>query len=838
MYPMVYDGFLKSLVWLFISLTLISALTPFLEAQEIYIPEDLTWWRLHNRFDNNPNSVVENINDPYFDSWYDVSTNGETIFCVGFWDYYWDTNWIYGRHIDALYDLKGNLLKSNTWYPPRGSWGTGRRGARGLESYFDGQYYYAAGIVCEEINPPGGWTVIDKDTYILKYTSSGNLLYSYVSNDGDYSFQCRDMYGNYALGSRIRHSYCEAMVKIGSDIYIVGYGGVEVFNCLSHYIYDVGIIERIRDYGSYARYIQSIETTARFLGVTTDGVYIYVSGWIPVGNGKVGYVGCYSRDLSLVWSRTFSFATELFEVRYSDGYLYVCGYVSDSSGVSDAILVKLSRDGEVNWWRRYGSPNSNEWFRSLAVGRYVYVTGGGGGGVYYRYVWETSQQDFLMLIIDKNSGAIVWEDLWGGSGWELGEEIALLSVNGVESPIVVGGMESCMRSRECYIVAYWSPIKTPVKHKRIILAPYTGDYIDELSFRFLPYEFIGCDASYWIKLPVKNIDGKPRINGFATHWVNVTIYGSSPAGWIMFPNGTVYPELGKTPKSISLVFNTTRYDAEIVSGEAIQKILVGAPINATGSVSAAYVDNYGFTHLAWGYGRVNSGVRLIASNSTGTYTLSFLVKSDVYEYIDGCYIKSKVYFLNFTKSFTIMSAKLNYTVTHYDSSVKIDFIPVWLDGGEAIVNRNFTIYLEELGIRSVFINQTTIEIPLEKLNSLGMINGSITSTLLHSPGNVIINYEAAKIPYYDLALEVVYRDLSTLILRVLRFSDLAPVDGVGVKLMVDGVVADEKTSDANGLVIFTPPQSYMELKAFLTPPKCHIIYNTLRYGSILIDSRR
>jgi hypothetical protein len=119
-----------------------------------------------------------------------------------------------------------------------------------------------------------------------------------------------------------------------------------------------------------------------------------------------------------------------------------------------------------------------------------------------------------------------------------------------------------------------------------------------------------------------------------------------------------------------------------------------------------------------------------------------------------------------------------------------------------------------------------------------MINGSITSTLLHSPGNVIINYEAAKIPYYDLALEVVYRDLSTLILRVLRFSDLDPVEGVVVKLMVDGVVVDEKTSDANGLAIFTPPQSYMELKAFLTPPKCNIIYNTLRYGGILIDSRR
>ncbi|MEM2709401.1 MAG: hypothetical protein QW534_07085 [Candidatus Methanomethylicia archaeon] len=816
-----------------------SILTPVLESQEIYISEDLTWWRLYNRFDSNPTNITDNVNDPYFDSWYDVATDGKTIFCVGFWDYYWDSNWVYGRHLMTLYDLKGNVLKSHVWYPPVGFWGTGRRGARGLEAYFDSQYYYAIGIVCEEINPPGGWTVIDKDVYVLKYTSSGSLVYSYVSNDGDYAFQCRDNYGNYALGSRIRHNYCEAMVKVGSDIYVAGYGSIEVFNCLNHYIYDVGIINRIRDYGSYAGHVSSIEAiNARFLGIASDGVYIYVSGWMPDGNGKIGYIGCYTRDLSLVWCKTLSFTTELFEVRYSNGFLYVCGYVSDSSGMSDAVLVKLDRNGEVVWWRRYGLPNSNEWFRSLAVGEYIYVTGGGRGGTYYRYVWETQQQDFLMLIVDKNNGAVVWEDSWGGSGWELGEEIALISIYGVESPIVVGGMESCMRSRECYIVAYWSPIKTPTKHRRLILAPYTGEYISELSSKFLPYEFIGGDVSYWIKLPVKTIDGATKINGFAIHWVNVTMHGSDCTGWIIFPNSTVYPGLRNIPNSISLIFNTTCYGAEIIDGEAIQKIIVGIPLNTTGRLSVAYIDDYGILHLAGGYGKLDKGVRLIASNSTGTYILSFLIKSDVYEYINnGCYIKSKVYFLNFTRPFTVMSAKLNYTVTHYDSHVEINFTPIWLDNGEMILNRNFTVYLEELKLRSIFVNQTIIKIPLEKLNVLGVVNGSITATLLHSPGNVIVNYEAAKIPYYDLALEVIYRNSSILILRVLRFNDLAPVDGVRVNLIADGIVVDEKTSNTDGLVIFTPLPSYMELKASLIPPKCSTIYNTLRYGNILIDSR-
>lgn len=833
-----YIGVLRGVAGLLIVIVLTSTLTPTLEAQDIYIPKDLTWWRLYNRFDNDPVSIAENIDDPYFDTWYDVATSSETVFCVGFWDYYWDANWIYGKHMMALYDLKGNLLKSHVWTPPRGPWGTGRRGARGLEAYFDGQYYYAVGHTCEEVVPPNGWRIIDKDAYIIKYTSSGDLVYAYVSNDGDYAFQCRDNYGNYALGSRIRHNYCEAMVKVGSDIYVVGYGGVDVFSCLGYRFYDVGIIERIRDYGSYARSIGSIETTARFWGVTTDGDYIYVSGWLPLGGGKVGYIGCYTRDLSLVWHVTFNFATELFEVRYGDGYLYACGYVLDGSGMSDAILVKLDKGGRIIWWRRYGLPSSNEWFRSLTIGRYVYVTGGGGGGAYYQYVWNASQQDFSMLIIDKDSGGIVWEDVWGGPGWELGEEIALLYVNGVESPIVAGGMESCMSSRECYVVAYWSPIRMLVNYGGLILAPYTEEYVKELSYRFLPYEFIGGEVSYSVKLPVKALSKNPVVNGFAIHWVNVTVSSSRNAGWIIFPNSTIYPNLINTSKSISLVFNATCYNAEIVNGEAVQNIVVGAPLNATGMVAATYVDSYGNLHVARGYGEIGSGVRLVASNSTGMYTFSILIKSDVYEYIDGgCYIKSKVYFLNFTRTFIVDGAKLNYTVTHYDDHVKIDFTPVWLADNMMVLNRNLTVYLKELKLRSVFINQTTVKIPYEELCTLGIVNGTITALLLHSPGNVIVNYEAAKIPYYDLALEVVYRDSSMLMLRALRFNDMAPVSGVRVRLIADGVAIGEEVSGIDGLVVFTSLPSYVELKALLVPPKGDVVYNPLRYGNILIDSR-
>jgi uncharacterized delta-60 repeat protein len=147
----------------------------------------------------------------------------------------------------------------------------------------------------------------------------------------------------------------------------------------------------------------------------------------------VGPAGAATLLSETTWGGPVSEVTEESAVA-PDGSTYLAGFTTsfDPFGQENLFVVKFGPDGSLTWQKRWDGPEvfANDRATDVAVAPdgSVYVTGGtfGVGG------------DLLLLKFSPE-GTLVWQQRWGGSGFERGEGVAV----GADGSIyVVGGTSS------------------------------------------------------------------------------------------------------------------------------------------------------------------------------------------------------------------------------------------------------------------------------------------------------------------------------------------------------------------------------------------------------------
>ena len=114
--------------------------------------------------------------------------------------------------------------------------------------------------------------------------------------------------------------------------------------------------------------------------------YLYLSGW------DSGYLHIFKIDFSSfesLWDKEYDsnagtgIWTDIFDIKYDSGYLYVCGSYSNDGTINhdDVYVMKLSLDGDVIWTKTFGSADYDlENVASVFISdNYIYGTKGTGG---------------------------------------------------------------------------------------------------------------------------------------------------------------------------------------------------------------------------------------------------------------------------------------------------------------------------------------------------------------------------------------------------------------------------------------------------------------------------
>lgn len=188
------------------------------------------------------------------------------------------------------------------------------------------------------------------------------------------------------------------------------------------------------------------------------------------------FVAMFREDGSLVWE--YEFGNEGDEWGYdiveeSDGYIIVGTAASQSLGVRgryDALVMKISRDGNLVWYKTYGSADWDRAYKMTKVkDGYIFVGDNymKGGDVVENY----GEHDFWIVKID-NAGNIVWSKSFGGIRWDRAYGIGYMEE---EDIIVVAGSSNSFTNGtryDGYVVAYngkgdlvW---KTPLVNSQVV----------------------------------------------------------------------------------------------------------------------------------------------------------------------------------------------------------------------------------------------------------------------------------------------------------------------------------------------------------------------------------
>jgi uncharacterized delta-60 repeat protein len=129
---------------------------------------------------------------------------------------------------------------------------------------------------------------------------------------------------------------------------------------------------------------------------SSSGVCLWNKTWDPAGYHR-------SRDISID----------------SQGYVYVAG-TTDKEGDNDVLLIKFDQNGNEIWnvtWD--GGESDFGWALFIDKDDYIYVTG-------YSYNGG-DLEDIVVLKYDSSSG-LEWSDVWGGTGFQRGYDVAVDSM--------------------------------------------------------------------------------------------------------------------------------------------------------------------------------------------------------------------------------------------------------------------------------------------------------------------------------------------------------------------------------------------------------------------------
>ncbi len=156
---------------------------------------------------------------------------------------------------------------------------------------------------------------------------------------------------------------------------------------------------------------------------TSDGGYIVLGNTSVYSTGNVDvYLAKLDSNGNVIWEKTYGGSGDddaSSMVKTSDGYMIVGSTTSFGDGSSDIYVIRVDNSGNMIWQKNYGGSGGD-------TGSDIVETKDGN----YAIVGTTSSFnaqafDFYLIKIDGN-GNKLWDKLYGGSDWDEGHSIAEL----------------------------------------------------------------------------------------------------------------------------------------------------------------------------------------------------------------------------------------------------------------------------------------------------------------------------------------------------------------------------------------------------------------------------
>ncbi len=173
---------------------------------------------------------------------------------------------------------------------------------------------------------------------------------------------------------------------------------------------------------------------------TSDGGFI-VAGYMTIsGTNTDAWVLKLDKDGNVQWQKVFGgpFADQAYDVKEtSDGSYIVAGYsvTSVPTTQSNGFIVKLDSGGNFLWSLTYGG-TANDEFRSLTISKesgieYIIVTG-------YTRSFGAPGEDAWVMKVNSSDGSIVWQKRYGTSNDDRFQRVITSSYSGSISYVFAG----------------------------------------------------------------------------------------------------------------------------------------------------------------------------------------------------------------------------------------------------------------------------------------------------------------------------------------------------------------------------------------------------------------
>jgi len=299
-------------------------------------------------------------------------------------------------------DRDGNIQWQKTYG------GTDWDGARSIQQTSDDGYVVAG--------PTESFGAGDRDFWVLKLDRDGNIQWqkTYGGTDWDGARSTKQTSDGgyvvaghtYSFGASDRDFWVLKLDRDGNIQWQKTYGGTD---------------------WDEARSIQQ----------TSDGGYAVAGRTDSFGAGDRDFwVLKLDSDGNIQWQKTYGgadwdWARSIQQT--SDGGYVVAGYTySFGAGTSDFWVLKLDRDGHIQWQKTYGG---TDWDGARSIQQ---TSDGGYVVAGYTYSFGAGLNDFWVLKLDRD-GHIQWQKTYGGADWDWARSIQQTSDGGY---VVAGRTES------------------------------------------------------------------------------------------------------------------------------------------------------------------------------------------------------------------------------------------------------------------------------------------------------------------------------------------------------------------------------------------------------------
>lgn len=262
------------------------------------------------------------------------------------------------------------------------------------------------------------------DAVAYRLDEAGNLLWE------------RKYGGPWMENARCARQSREGFV-LGGARSIGMYGAADMY---AVWLNEQGDTLRTRHYGGDAPdWAEAVETTA-------DGGILLGGNTFSYGAGGADwYLVKTDRRGDLVWDRAYG--TSRHEILHAMCRVRTGGYIAVGSGYApgsnqvDILMIRLADDGEVIWWKYFGTGAAEE--------GYSVCEAVDGGLIACGLTLSVGPYQSLYVIRVDASGALEWERAYGGNGSDIGYSVSPVRDGGV---IAAGSTTSSGPGSQIYMV--------------------------------------------------------------------------------------------------------------------------------------------------------------------------------------------------------------------------------------------------------------------------------------------------------------------------------------------------------------------------------------------------